>query len=94
MKTPSPRTSRTRRSTTAARTAAPGERKVASRVRRSTRAKASTSPAVEDDAAGAAGPIDVEAIRVRAYEIFLSRGNAEGDALSDWLRAERELLGR
>ena len=35
----------------------------------------------------------VEVVRVRAYEIYLSR-NGEGDALSDWLQAERELLGR
>jgi hypothetical protein len=28
----------------------------------------------------------------RAYEIYLSRGPAEGGPLEDWLRAERELL--
>jgi hypothetical protein len=35
--------------------------------------------------------ITEELIARRAYEIFLSRGNDEGDALSDWLSAEREL---
>lgn len=30
-------------------------------------------------------------IRVRAYEIYLGRGDAPGDALSDWLQAEQEL---
>jgi hypothetical protein len=28
-------------------------------------------------------------IRERAYEIFLARDDASGDALSDWLEAER-----
>jgi hypothetical protein len=30
----------------------------------------------------------------RAYEIYEARGAAEGDALSDWLTAERELRQR
>lgn len=33
-----------------------------------------------------------EEIASRAYEIFLERGGAPGDALQDWTRAERELL--
>jgi hypothetical protein len=28
-------------------------------------------------------------IRIRAYELYLSRGGADGDDLSDWLEAER-----
>lgn len=32
-----------------------------------------------------------EQIRQRAYEIYLSRGS-EGDEISDWLMAERELI--
>ncbi len=32
-----------------------------------------------------------ESIRCRAHEIYLRRGGAPGDALSDWLQAEREL---
>lgn len=32
-----------------------------------------------------------EEIRKRAHEIFLARGEAEGDALSDWLQAEKEI---
>lgn len=35
---------------------------------------------------------DAEAIRFRAYEIYLSRGQAGGSALEDWLQAERELI--
>ncbi|HVH70978.1 MAG TPA: DUF2934 domain-containing protein [Candidatus Dormibacteraeota bacterium] len=31
-------------------------------------------------------------IALRAYEIYLERGGAPGDALGDWTRAERELL--
>ncbi|GMV26043.1 MAG: hypothetical protein AMXMBFR58_20740 [Phycisphaerae bacterium] len=52
--------------------------------------------------AGAASPAPVkpgsvtvdadprERIRRRAYEIYLARGNRPGDAMSDWLQAERE----
>ena len=32
-----------------------------------------------------------EEIRLRAYEIYLERNGIPGDALDDWLRAEREL---
>jgi hypothetical protein len=32
-----------------------------------------------------------EQIVRRAHEIYLARGDGEGDALSDWLAAEREL---
>jgi len=30
-------------------------------------------------------------IAMRAYEIYLERGGAPGDALEDWTRAEQEL---
>lgn len=33
-----------------------------------------------------------EEIALRAYEIYLERGGAPGDALEDWMRAERELM--
>jgi len=33
-----------------------------------------------------------EEIALRAYEIYLERGGASGDALEDWTRAERELM--
>lgn len=32
-----------------------------------------------------------EAIRKRAYEVFLGRGGAPGHEVDDWLQAEREL---
>ncbi len=32
-----------------------------------------------------------EQIRMRAYEIYLSRNGAPGDEVQDWLRAETEL---
>ncbi len=32
-----------------------------------------------------------EEIALRAYHIYLERGDAPGDALEDWTRAEREL---
>ena len=31
-------------------------------------------------------------IALRAYEIYVERGGAPGDALQDWTQAERELL--
>ncbi len=37
------------------------------------------------------GPTQDE-IQLRAYEIYLERGGAPGDALADWVQAERELL--
>jgi hypothetical protein len=32
-----------------------------------------------------------EEVRVRAYEIYMERGDAPGDAMRDWLQAETEL---
>jgi Protein of unknown function (DUF2934) len=32
-------------------------------------------------------------IAVRAYELYLARGGAEGGAFDDWIAAERELIG-
>ena len=36
-------------------------------------------------------PYIEEQIRQRSYEIYLARGGHEGDEVSDWLNAEREL---
>jgi hypothetical protein len=48
-----------------------------------------------DEARGEAAPwISQEQIAVRAYEIYVSRGAANGKELEDWLQAERELAGR
>lgn len=38
-----------------------------------------------------ATPQTEQQIRERAYEIYLARGGREGDEVSDWLAAEREL---
>ncbi len=40
---------------------------------------------------GTAAP-SAELIRLRAYELFLSRHGTSGDELSDWLTAEREIM--
>jgi hypothetical protein len=37
--------------------------------------------------------MNIETIRVRAYELFLGRGATHGHDIADWLNAERELLG-
>jgi hypothetical protein len=34
----------------------------------------------------------VDAIRLRAYELYSQRGMAEGHAVNDWLQAETEVL--
>jgi hypothetical protein len=36
-------------------------------------------------------PQTEQQIRERAYEIYLARGGQEGDEVSDWLAAEREV---
>jgi hypothetical protein len=38
----------------------------------------------------AADAVAEERIRLRAYELFCERREGGGDAISDWLRAERE----
>lgn len=35
--------------------------------------------------------LDHDAIRVRAYYLYLERHGLDGDPFSDWIRAEREL---
>jgi hypothetical protein len=34
----------------------------------------------------------LDEIELRAYEIYLKRGDADGIAMEDWLAAEKELL--
>lgn len=35
---------------------------------------------------------DRERVAMRAYELYLARGASDGQAMEDWLLAERELL--
>lgn len=50
-----------------------------------------TSPeAIETSESPRARPTEEE-IAVRAYHIYLERGEAEGSSSDDWLQAEREL---
>lgn len=58
----------------------------------STAAKPRKSAPKARKAASVVRPDD-DIIRVRAYEIYLQRGH-HGDAMEDWLRAERELTGQ
>lgn len=37
---------------------------------------------------------DDDAIRKRAYELYIDRGMEDGHDLEDWLRAEQELASR
>jgi hypothetical protein len=51
----------------------------------------SSSPPVKKPRAVPVKPT-TEEIALRAYQIYLERGGAPGNALEDWTRAERELL--
>ncbi|HKD49660.1 MAG TPA: DUF2934 domain-containing protein [Candidatus Acidoferrum sp.] len=51
----------------------------------------SSLPATKKTRATKSAPTHEE-IALRAYEIYLERGAAPGDALEDWTRAERELM--
>jgi hypothetical protein len=53
--------------------------------------KQTPSPAVKKPRANGSRPT-TEEIALRAYQIYLERGGAPGNALEDWTRAERELL--
>jgi hypothetical protein len=66
-----------------------------------------TAPPLEDNGAGGGGTalatapqsvgdttaaaVDRERIAQRAYELYLARGGGDGEAVEDWLAAEREL---
>ena len=53
-----------------------------------TKAPARSRISAHTEAARTSSREDVER---RAFEIYLARGASEGDALSDWYRAEQEL---
>ena len=63
-----------------------------------TRRRVHTAPADPGSAATAqmardtsAGVLDRERLAARAYELYLARGGGDGQAVEDWLAAEREL---
>ncbi len=87
--TTTPRTSGKTSSTTAAK-ATPAEKKVTAPRTRRASAKKTVAPVDTTVVALAPAP-SADAVRVRAYEIYLER-NGYGDEISDWLQAERELL--
>ena len=54
--------------------------------------KSSSLPVKKPRAVGAKPT--TEEIALRAYQIYLERAGAPGNALEDWTRAQRELLGK
>jgi hypothetical protein len=40
------------------------------------------------------GTVDEDAIRARAYQLWESAGRPDGDSVTYWVEAERELTGR
>jgi DUF2934 family protein len=56
--------------------------------------RAGKTPATTKKQQRAAPESVEEAIRRRAYELYLERGGAHGSAMDDWLRAEREIPSR
>jgi hypothetical protein len=88
-----PATMRTERSV--ARTTKP-DKSTSSKPAAKPRASRSKKPPTARPEAGpiVAAPeviVTTDAIAVRAYEIFLARNGSDGDPVSDWLQAEREL---
>ena len=52
-------------------------------------------PAANGNGNGHHSPVDIEyEIRLRAYELYESRGYGEGGADQDWIQAEQEILSR
>lgn len=51
------------------------------------------APAPNQDVVAASQGSIEERIRIRAYELYESRGGAPGDAESDWYQAEAEVMG-
>jgi hypothetical protein len=43
---------------------------------------------------GPVEPMLEHQIRLRAYDLFVQRGRADGHALDDWLKAEKEITRR
>ena len=55
----------------------------------------STEPEIAADVTeGLVHPTHEQQIRIRAYEIYLQRGEQPGNELEDWLEAERELTSK
>lgn len=59
----------------------------------STRAATTRNAEQPGAAATTSAGVTPELIRARAYAIFLARSGGDGDAVADWLQAERELNG-
>lgn len=55
------------------------------------KSRKTSSPAAKKPRANGFHPT-TEEIALRAYQIYLERDGAPGNALEDWTRAERELL--
>jgi hypothetical protein len=53
--------------------------------------RSAVSSAVIDDGSAAPDVPFEDAIRIKAYELYLARGGAPGHELEDWLAAERAL---
>jgi len=50
-----------------------------------------TSVLTHDTALPVEAPLDPDAVAIRAYEIYCSRGCGHGHDLDDWVEAERQL---
>ena len=53
--------------------------------------KTDPNPEIDETTDEAGTQPTEEEIAVRAYHIYLERGETEGDPTDDWLQAEREL---
>jgi len=62
--------------------------------RKTEQAAASQAGASQHAGDTTAANIERERVSQRAYELYLARGGGDGQAMDDWLSAERELAGR
>jgi uncharacterized protein HemX len=86
-----PTTKTTTRKSETTKTKTEAAKKPASRSRKTVRAQTSAPKRATRQATAAEPTLD--AIAVRAYELFEARGYAHGHDVEDWLRAEAELRG-
>ena len=74
--------------------AAPFEAPTSKEAERIGESRAGDEWAPQSSGGTTAAELDRDRIAARAYEIYLERGGSGGDAMEDWLAAEREFTNR
>ena len=58
-----------------------------------TRKRTDSASVIDDPAYSGENEVPRDRIAMRAYELYLARGGADGGDFDDWLEAEREVAG-